>query len=360
MESEALRKAREFEQRRRREIPEENRPKFHLTPLCGWMNDPNGFSFYEGRYHLFYQYYPYEAKWGLMHWGHAVTRDLLRWEYLPCALAPDESYDRDGCFSGSALTLPDGRHLLVYTGVTRAEELQVQCIAIGDGRDYRKEQENPVILPEQVPMQQNPQDFRDPKIWKEEEGYGLLLSGRSPEGNAEFSTFFSRDGRKWEYRSSLLSDPEKTGCMWECPDLFSLDGWDVLLYSPMGGSPEALLGRLDRERWTFHPEKKQRLDQGEDFYAPQTMLTPDGRRILIGWMESWERTERFDPKRDYAGQMTLPRELTIKEGKLRQRLPREAEGLPQSHQEGRTEIRDFGSLERFYSDGETESRSLTG
>ena len=127
----------------------ENRPAFHLSVQTGWLNDPNGFSYYNGKYHMFYQYNPYDSHWDSMHWGHAVSEDLLHWEYLPAALAPDESYDRDGCFSGSAVTLPDGRQLLMYTGVGRERhsnggtvDCQNQCIAVGDGVDYEKCENN--------------------------------------------------------------------------------------------------------------------------------------------------------------------------------------------------------------------------
>ena len=114
--SQTLREARKYEEVSEKLISERERPDFHLTPRTGWMNDPNGFSYYQGKYHLFYQYYPYESKWGPMHWGHAASSDLLHWEYLPCALAPDEAYDLDGCFSGGASELPHGRQLLMYTG----------------------------------------------------------------------------------------------------------------------------------------------------------------------------------------------------------------------------------------------------
>ena len=120
--SQELQKARSYEAAKEKLIPKSDRPAFHLSSRVGWMNDPNGFSFYKGQYHLFYQYYPYGLGWNSMHWGHAVSHDLLHWSYLPAALAPDKDYDNRGCFSGSAVTLPDGRHLIAYTSVT--DEIQ--------------------------------------------------------------------------------------------------------------------------------------------------------------------------------------------------------------------------------------------
>ena len=102
MTSQTLREARKYEETAEKRIGKEERPRFHLSVRTGWMNDPNGLSYYGGKYHLFYQYYPYDSHWNSMHWGHAVSDDLLHWEYLPAALAPDEVYDGDGCFSGSA------------------------------------------------------------------------------------------------------------------------------------------------------------------------------------------------------------------------------------------------------------------
>ncbi|MDE6319779.1 MAG: glycoside hydrolase family 32 protein, partial [Lachnospiraceae bacterium] len=132
--SQTLRDARRYEETMERKIGWEEKPDFHLSTRVGWMNDPNGFSFYKGEYHMFYQYHPYDSHWGPMHWGHAVSKDLLHWEYLPAALAPDMDYDRDGCFSGSAVVLPDGRQLLMYTGVAKetqpdggTREIQTQC-----------------------------------------------------------------------------------------------------------------------------------------------------------------------------------------------------------------------------------------
>ena len=115
--SNVLCEARKYEEEMEGNLGEETKPDFHLRTRVGWMNDPNGFSCYNGEYHLFYQYYPYASQWGPMHWGHAVSTDLLHWRHLPAALAPDMDYDKAGCFSGSAAELADGRHLLLYTGV---------------------------------------------------------------------------------------------------------------------------------------------------------------------------------------------------------------------------------------------------
>ena len=119
--SEMLEKARKYEFIQGQQIKEEERPAFHITPYVGWMNDPNGFSYYKGEYHLFYQYNPYSTHWDSMHWGHVVSKDLLHWNYVPTALAPDEDYDKFGCFSGSAIELEDGRQLLMYTSVNQAD-----------------------------------------------------------------------------------------------------------------------------------------------------------------------------------------------------------------------------------------------
>ena len=142
MTSELLQRARQFEETHMKDISPEERPLYHVTGGTGWINDPNGFSFYKGEYHLFYQYHPYSNEWGPMHWGHMVSKDLIRWERRPVVMAPDQEYDNAGCFSGSALELSDGRHLLMYTGVGKVtekdgsqKEYQTQCMAVGDVYD---------------------------------------------------------------------------------------------------------------------------------------------------------------------------------------------------------------------------------
>lgn len=174
--------ARKFEREASKQISEKDRPLIHLTPMVGWMNDPNGFCYYQGEYHLFYQYHPYNTVWGPMHWGHAKSRDLLRWTYLPAALAPDTEADAGGCFSGTALPLEDGRLMLMYTGVqpagTNHKELQAQCVAIGDGVDFQKLEQNPVISGADLPKGYSEHDFRDPKLWRGKDGWKILLRSR--------------------------------------------------------------------------------------------------------------------------------------------------------------------------------------
>ena len=344
--------ARAYEQAEGGKIPRESRPVFHLTPLTGWMNDPNGFCYYHGQYHLFYQYNPYDTEWDAMHWGHAVSHDLLHWTYLPAALAPDAPYDSFGCFSGSAAELPDGRHLLMYTGVRqeggdKSREFQTQCIAVGDGTDYQKYEKNPVLGSNALPEDLSPYDFRDPKIWRTENGaYRCVVGARREDKRGVLLQYESRDGFEWRYIGVLAENDGRFGLMWECPDFFPLDGKHVLFVSPQDMLPEdfeyhngngtvCLTGRMDGDR--FVEENNQAIDYGIDFYAPQTILTPDGRRVMIGWMQNWDtcKTTGYE-ERPWFGQMSLPRELFFRNGRLYQQPVRE---LAQ-YRSGKVEYRD--------------------
>lgn len=346
MTSQTLREARKYEEVSEKIIKKEERPEFHLTPRTGWMNDPNGFSWYKGRYHMFYQYHPYESKWGPMHWGHAVSSDLLHWEYLPAALAPDEVYDMDGCFSGSAVELPDGRQMLMYTGVSREHqkygahrEVQTQCIAVGDGVDYEKYEQNPVLDGKDIPEGGSRTDFRDPKVWRKEDGtYCCVVGNRPADGSGQILFYTSKDAFWWEFKSVLVSNYNRFGKMWECPDLFKLDGKWVLITSPQDMLPEGfeyhngngtlcLIGDFDEEKGVFKEMHNQSIDYGIDFYAPQTVVTPDGRRVMIGWMQNWDSCGIRSPEEHWFGQMSLPRELSVKNGRLYQTPIRELDGM---------------------------------
>lgn len=342
--SEKLRKAREFEEQYVPFIPDSDRPAFHVTGGIGWINDPNGFSCYKGEYHLFYQYHPYSTEWGPMHWGHVRTRDFIHWERLPVALAPDTDYDRNGCFSGSATELDDGRQLLMYTGVRRTrradgvvEEHQTQCIAVGDGVNYEKYEGNPVLTGRDIPEGNSALDFRDPKIWREEDGlFRVVVGNRTGDGSGAVLLYESGDAFNWHFAGVVDSCRNEYGRMWECPDFFPLDGRQVLLVSPQemaalglefhaGYGTVCLLGSWDARSRKFTRERVQAVDYGIDFYAPQTMLTPDGRRVMIAWMQNWTNSNCQPQNARIFGEMILPRELAVRNGRLVQNPVRELE-----------------------------------
>lgn len=321
-------------------IPREELPVFHITPPCGWMNDPNGFSSYQGKTHLFYQFHPYDKNWGPMHWGHYETDDFIKWTELPVALAPDQTYDDAGCFSGSGIETDKG-HLLVYTGVMEKETgkekvtYQNQCLAFGDGKTYTKLEQNPVITGDMLPEHFSREHFRDPKIWKEEDGYYMVVGNKTDKGVPQVVLFRSEDAIKWSYVSVLARDREgELGTMWECPDFFCLENAYVLITSPQdlsateefhnGNNSVYYLGTYDKKQYVFDYKSVYSLDDGLDFYAPQTMLTPDGRRIMVGWMQSWDSNIR-PAEQKWSCMMTLPRELRIEHGKLVQSPVREIE-----------------------------------
>ena len=318
MTSQTLREARKYEEVFEKKIKKEERPKFHLTPRVGWMNDPNGFSWYQGQYHMFYQYNPYESKWGPMHWGHAVSMDLLNWKYLPAVLAPDELYDMDGCFSGSAVELSD-----------------IHGIAVGDGVEYEKYDNNPVLDGKDLPEGSSLADFRDPRIWQKKDGtYCCVVGNRPADGSGQILLYTSQDGFHWVYKSVLVSNLNRYGKMWECPDFFEVDGRWVLLTSPQdmlaegleyhnGNGTLCLIGDFDEEAGTFQEMHNQAIDYGIDFYAPQTVLTPDGRRVMIGWMQNWDTCSIRSLEEPWFGQMSLPRELSIRDNRLYQTPVRE-------------------------------------
>lgn len=337
--SEILDQARKYEKEECGKIKKESRPAFHFSNPVGWMNDPNGFSDYKGEHHLFFQYYPYAPKWELMYWGHAKSNDFIKWEYLPAALAPDCQYDHSGVFSGSAIQ--DGqKHILVYTGVDsqklengKTKTLQTQCIAIGDGTDYKKYPQNPVVTASVFPEGCSFEDFRDPKIWKENDRYYMVVGSRSRDGVGQAVLFFADKLDEWKFAGVLDHSEKERSKMWECPDFFPLSGKQVLLISPQemeavglefhnGSNTIFLIGTYDKETMQFTRECVQCVDYGLDFYAPQTMQTEDDRRILIAWMQSWDNPIYPDTQR-WSGMMSVPRELFIRDGRICQLPVRE-------------------------------------
>jgi len=334
MTSEKLKQARQYEKENKNKVPSSERPLFHVTGPIGWINDPNGFSVYKDQYHLFFQYHPYSTFWGPMHWGHVKTKDFIRWEFLPTAIAPDTEYDEKGCFSGSAMELSDGRQILMYTGVKEGD-FQQQCIAIGDGIDYEKCDLNPVIPTVQIPAGHHKIDFRDPKIFERDGTFYLVAGSRTADTSGAVVLYKSKDFTHWDYMGIVDKSGDEYGKMWECPDYFSLDGKQVILTSPQDMLPEgykfhsgngtiAVIGHGDG-LVDFTREDVQPIDYGIDFYAPQTLLTKDGRRVMIAWMQSWDTCNCWHEDRNIYGQMTLPRNINIVDGKLVQNPVKEIE-----------------------------------
>lgn len=313
-------------------------PQFHLAAAAGWINDPNGLVYINGVYHAFYQHHPYDQNWGPMHWGHATSRDLAHWQHQPIALAPGESYDKDGCFSGCAVD-DNGVLTLLYTGhVWLGKEgdddqvREVQCLATSeDGVNFVKH--GPVLLPPE-----GIQHFRDPKVWRAADCWWMVV-GAKENGLGQARLYRSNDLRDWQFDRVLAgAQSPHQGYMWECPDFFPLGEKQVLLFSPQGLTAQGyrnrnrfqsgyLLGHWRPDEDFSVTQSFCELDGGHDFYAPQTFTAADGRRMLFAWMDMWESPMPSKPH-GWAGALTLPRELTLScEGNILMNPARELTAL---------------------------------
>ena len=305
------------------------RPQYHLLPAANWMNDPNGPIYWNGNYHIFYQYNPGGAKWGDMHWAHAVSPDMIHWRHMPVAVSPrPNGPDRDGCFSGSTI-IHNGIPTILYTGVrsTSPENATLrdgthnfhesQCLAICQDPELRWWTTLPAPVIASPPIGMTVTGFRDPCVWKDGSWWYMALgSGISKKGGCVL-LYRSRSLRSWEYLHPLIVgrwngeshiDPVDSGEMWECPDFFELDGQHVLLYSTER-KVSWLIGQLDRASMTFHPQSHGLLDTGA-FYAPKSMLDEHGRRVLWGWIPETRPESQYE-QAGWAGSMALPRVLKV-------------------------------------------------
>lgn len=282
-------------------MPSFKRFKYHFEPQKGWMNDPNGLVFFKGQYHAFFQHNPYSTKWDKMHWGHAVSDDLINWKELPIALYPDQEYEKEGgCFSGSAI-VKDDKLYLFYTSVASK---QTQSVAFSDdGIHFTKYENNPVI-------KENPlgyYDFRDPKV-TEIDGQYYMVTGSGNSDTGQVLLFKSENLLEWNFVGVLFEGKEYAPCI-ECPDFFKLDDKYVLMFSKMNETEcttHFVIGDFKNEKLVntviCRPE------WGRDFYAPQTMW--DGKqRILIGWMYHWGKNTPLGCP--FAGALSIPRKLSL-------------------------------------------------
>lgn len=283
---------------------EENRPQLHFTTKRGWINDPNGLVYYEGEYHLFYQLNPYEHLWGNMHWGHAVSTDLIHWEELSPALYPDKN---GTMYSGSAVVdykntagfnQGDTPAIIAYFTASNPDR-QVQCFAysLDKGRSWTKYTGNPVI---DSKAKWNSHDTRDPKVFWYNPGNHWVMALNERDGH---SIYTSPNLKEWTYQSHV------TG-FWECPDLFELpvDGdTGTKKWVMYGASGTYMIGSFDGK--TFTPESGKYYYTTGSIYAAQTysnIPASDGRRIQVGWGRI------SHPGMAFNGQMLIPTELTLR------------------------------------------------
>lgn len=307
----------------------------HLRAPGGWINDPNGFIFYRGLYHLFYQHFPYAPRWGTMHWGHAVSPDLVHWTHLGVALFPTKGYDQNGIFSGSAVET-DGRLRLYYSAVRYLaqsdEDIHValdgqfvtsQALVISeDGLHFDNWDKTQVLPVLTDPAVGDTKDTRDPKVWRSGGSYYMILGSTTPARQGRVLFFRSEDGVEWTYVNQFAV-PD-FGTVLECPDLFFLERTHVFLGSPMGvnqgpGYKDLAMyapADFDQETCTLTLRAPLRLlDCGQDLYAPQTNLDQAGRRVLVGWMRMARPVENAaDGRGPWIGQMCLPRVIEERDG----------------------------------------------
>ncbi|MEN0049420.1 MAG: glycoside hydrolase family 32 protein [Bacteroidota bacterium] len=318
---------------RKSDYNEKHRPQFHFSPETMWMNDPNGMVYYEGEYHLSYQYHPESTVWGPMHWGHAVSEDLVHWEHLPIALYPDSL---GLIFSGSAVVdwkntsnfgsieepplIAIFTHHLMEGEKAERDDFQYQSIAYSNdkGRTWIKYEGNPVIP--------NPgiRDFRDPKvIWHDASERWIMVFS----ANDRVKIYSSHNLKDWQFESDFGME-YGARALWECPELFPItveetgeEKWVMIVSvqsnAPNGGSgTQYFVGDFDGKTFTsdYPKERVLWLDWGKDNYAGVTFSDipeEDGRRILIGWMSNWQYAQEV-PTKEWRSAMTLPRTLELR------------------------------------------------
>lgn len=298
---------------------------YHLEPPRGLLNDPNGLTYFQGNYFVFHQWNRFDLNHNYKEWGLFTSKDLLRWKHQGSALLPDSDKDLSGVYSGSAIVIEDKMHLF-YTGNSKIDgrRRSLQCQAISeDGKTFQKSNSF-IITPEEFT-----EHHRDPKIWSDQNGYHMIVGSQTKNGHGAIAYYQSIDCKEWDYQGIFYTS-EDLEQMAECPDYFELDGESLLLVCPQKRNLESdtdissysayYMGSIrDNE---FYPKTEiQPMDDGFDFYAPQTFLDPKGRRLMWAWMSRMNSKEEVAcPTKDfgYLHCLTMPRELRVIDGKLYQ------------------------------------------
>jgi len=306
------------------------RQKFHIQPKTGLLNDPNGFSYFNGEYHLFYQWFPLGPVHGVKYWYHISSKDLVIWKDCGIALQPDKYFDSHGVFSGTGLVKDNKLHLF-YTGNTRDENWirhPYQCLAIMNKNGEIKKMDKAVI---DSPPKGYTDNFRDPKVFKNKDKYYCLIGAETKDNQGTVVYYESDDLLSWNLKGEITTKfkGNSSGFMWECPDYFEFEDKGILMFSPQGIEPDGdkylnifqsgyLVGdKINFKNGVFNHTEFKELDRGFDFYAPQTMEDENGRRILIGWL-GLPGVDCITDKNGWAHCLTIPRELKLKGNKLLQ------------------------------------------
>ncbi len=332
------------------------RPRYHLMPKRGWMNDPCAPVYFNERYHMFFQYNPNASVWGDMHWYHSVSKDMVHWTDRPIALAPTPgSADAAGVFTGS-MVLDKGRPAILYTGIAHSsadeatlwnshpptrETQNLATPSASNGKDPDASLDTWDKVPQPVitspPQGMKVTGFRDPTPWREQDGWYMLLASGEKGKGGDVLLYKSADLKQWAYKgifaqgkpvNKQTEDTVDSGETWECPDFFPLRGKHVLIHST--GTPEGRqtlwqVGTLNKRTMRWSPESEGILNHGP-YYAPKTQLDAAGNRILWGWIPE-DRPEAEFAKAGWAGCMSLPRVLTLEGNQLRFAAAEQAHSL---------------------------------
>lgn len=329
-----------FEEENREKVSKDQwRLNYHIMPPIGWLNDPNGLCELNGEYHVFYQYSPCEANGGLKYWGHYVSKDLVNWKEEEVSLYPDSPYDCHGVYSGSAF-VENNKMYLYYTGnvkhkgnhdyIMTGREQNTILVTSEDGINFSHKE---LIFRNSDYPQNMSTHVRDPKVWKEDNTYYMVLGARDDKSEGCVLLYTSKDNKNWQYTNEIR-DEKPLGYMWECPDFFKLGGKQVLMISPQGVEPQGykfnnvyqtgyMMVNGDITTDNYKLTSFDEIDRGFDFYAPQSFEDSKGRRIFVGWMGVPD-IPYTNPtvEKGWQHALTMPRELRLINNKVYQ-LPLE-------------------------------------
>lgn len=305
------------------------RNNYHFQPPFGLINDPNGLSFFNGEYNIFFQWNPFTCEHKFKHWGLIKTKDFINYTIPKVVLAPVDYYDKNGCYSGSAIER-NGVLELLYTGNVKdknGNRLSYQCAAImNKNGDVKK---LGAVL-DSVPKGYT-SHFRDPKVYFKNGKYYFIIGAQTDKLKGRVLLYSSLDMRKWSLEGEIKTRLENFGYMWECPNIVTLKDKDVLIFSPQGLEKEEfkyqniyqsgyIVGKLNYDALKFNHDEFCELDMGFDFYAPQIFEDDKNRILMIGWMGVPEQDEdkHISLKENWIHCLTIPRELTLKNNKIYQ------------------------------------------